>query len=141
MARIPRAEFFRLYGQLTFATIFHRGHWIEFARHGRSIAIHERTTGSKFQLDLRANNFGWAQLRLHRKNKTVWKLTLTPEDLEGFEMDHDILQQVAKVCARRARAQVPYSDDERFQGEVASIHILPESEEGPEFSSALVELQ
>jgi len=141
VARIPRAEFFRLYGPSTFATLFHRGHWNQFARHGKSIAIHERTSGAKFHLDLRANGIGWAQLLLHKKSKTVWKQMLTPDDLDGFEMSHDLLQAVAKVCAKQLGEPTFYCDDERFMEDVASIHILPEAEEKPEFSSGLVDLQ
>lgn len=140
LARIPRSEFFRLYGQTTFATLFHRGLWIQFARHGKSIAVSERTSGMKFHLELRKNAFGWAQVLLQKKGKTEWKQTLTPEDLEHFEMNQDLLQTVAKACTKAIGEPTVYSDDERFVEEVASIHILPESEDEPEFSSALVHL-
>jgi|GEM_PF-4155601 len=141
VARIPRADFFRLYGQGSFATLFHRGYWIQYSRHGRSIGISERTSGMKFNLELRTNGFGWAQLLLLKKTRVLWKQTLMPEELEHFEFTHDLLQSVARVCMRHFGDRSLYSDDGRFDADVPSIHILPEIEEQEEFSSLNVELQ
>jgi hypothetical protein len=141
VARIPRVDFFRLYGNVTFAAVFHRGHWIQFAQNGKSIAIHERTSGAKFHLALCKNNIGWAQLLLQKKNKTFWKQTLSPQELDGFDVNHDVLQAVARVCAKQLGEPIFYCDDLNFREDVASIHILPDLEDKPEFSSGLVELQ
>jgi hypothetical protein len=78
---------------------------------------------------------------LQKKGKTEWKQTLTPEDLEDFEMNHDLLQTLAKACVKSVGEPTLYSDDGRLMDDVASLHILPESEERPEFSAGLVDLQ
>lgn len=141
VARVPRADFFQLYGQSTFATLFHRGHWLEFSRQGRTISINERASASRFQLELRTNSFGWAQLTLTKKSKVVWKRALTPEELDGFELTHDLLQAVARMCAKQMGEIPLYTDDGRVSEDVPTIHILPETEEGPEFSSSNVNMQ
>lgn len=141
VARIPRADFARLYGTLTFATLFHRGHWVQFSRAGKSLVVSERAAGARFHLEMQSNSFGWAQVTLQRKGNVVWRRTLTPEELEGFELTHDLLQAVARVCAKLCGEVAPYSDDGRVTTDVPSIHILPEMEDRPEFMSAAVDLQ
>jgi hypothetical protein len=78
---------------------------------------------------------------LLRKTKVLWSHTLTPEEVDGFDLTQDVLQTLARVCGRSIPHSHLLAHMQKEGLERPTVHILPEKEEHPEFKARFVEIQ
>ena len=140
VAKVPHADFARLYGTSAFSCVLINGRWIVFYQHDQRISAVEKNSGENIHAFVKKDALGWGQLLIQHKGKTIFKRTLQPMAVIDFQVTSSLVQGIAEVYVRYFTSTSRFADSGRLVANSPAIHILPELGEPADFISDAVEL-
>ena len=142
VARVPPAEFFRLYTNSTSASVFIHGHWLQFLSANGEKYILDRQSHLRLRIDLANDEYSVPELRLCRKGSVLLRKkfgALTLEELQSGPMGRQALAKTAiKVFENLRGVNVINAMGLR---DLPCVHVVPEEDDSSGFYAGFVNLQ